>query len=304
MNALCFHHSLVNKKIPILIDSNDLNYYFQEQGYQTILFDDYDFASQQLAFAVISDYRYHDRLIQLSHNSKSTIIHLLAVRYDINPQIIAYSFEQLLSCDLTQVLELRANTYEQIAEVEDELYLSDHRGTKLKCLLSESLEVINTEDELEPGSFYSISEMLESGIVNIQSDKSSFSLEGTFFFDGIIYACANPQVRERHQDTLTYLLEKVNSSQEKYIHIEDNTITHLILDSRDETSILLEMDYGLERNLSFTEIGFGCNKNIEKNLNWQINSIMNQGVYGTHIGIGMAQKSPYIDFISQSIKII
>ena len=56
MNALCFHHSLVNKKIPILVDSNDLNYYFQKQGYQTILFDDYDFASQQLAFAVISDY--------------------------------------------------------------------------------------------------------------------------------------------------------------------------------------------------------------------------------------------------------
>ena len=144
----------------------------------------------------------------------------------------------------------------KIAEVEDELYLSDHRGTKLTCLLSESLEVINTEDDLEPGWFYSISEMLESGIVNIKSDKSSFSLDGTFFFDGIIYACANPQVRERHQDALTYLLEKVNSSQEKYIHIENNTITHLILDGRDETSILLEMDYGLERNLSFTEIGF------------------------------------------------
>ncbi|BAZ86149.1 hypothetical protein [Dolichospermum compactum] len=186
MNAIRFHHSLVNKKIPILVDSTDLNYYFQEQGYQTILFDDYDFASQQLAFAVISDYSYHDRLIQLSHTSKSTIIHLLAVRYDINPQIIAYSFEQLLSCDLTQVLELRAKTYEQIAEVEDELYLSDHRGTKLTCLLSENLEVINTEDELEPGWFYSISEMLESGIVNIKSDKSSFSLDGTFFFDGMI----------------------------------------------------------------------------------------------------------------------
>jgi hypothetical protein len=70
--------------------------------------------------------------------------------------------------------------------------------------------------------------MLESGIVNIQSDKSSFSLDGTFFFDGIIYACANPQVRERHQDALTYLLEKVNSSQEKYIHIKDNTITNLL----------------------------------------------------------------------------
>jgi len=80
MNAIRFHHSLVNKKIPILVDSTDLNYYFQEQGYQTILFDDYDFASQQLAFAVISDYSYHDQLIQLSHTSKSTIIHLLAVR--------------------------------------------------------------------------------------------------------------------------------------------------------------------------------------------------------------------------------
>jgi hypothetical protein len=26
MNAIRFHHSLVNKKIPILVDSTDLNY--------------------------------------------------------------------------------------------------------------------------------------------------------------------------------------------------------------------------------------------------------------------------------------
>ncbi|MBN3893779.1 MAG: hypothetical protein HWQ41_00250 [Nostoc sp. NOS(2021)] len=303
MHIINFYQALLNHKIPILVDSEQIASYFREQGYKTIFFDDYDFATKQTVFVVISDYYYHDRLIQISHTSESSLIHLLAVRYDTNPQVIAYSFEQLLSCNITQALELRAKAYEQIAEVENELYLFDDRGSKLKCFLSENLEVINTADELEPGWFYSISEILESGIVNIQSNKSSFSVDGTYFFDGIIYACANLQVRERNQDFLTYLLEKVASSQEKYINIEDNSIMRLVLDGRDETSILLDMDYGLERNLSFTEIGFGCNTRIAKNLNWQINSIMNQGVHGMHIGIGMAQKSPYIDFISQSIKL-
>lgn len=225
------------------------------------------------------------------------------MRYDANIKAIAYSFEQILACNITQVLKLRAKADEQIAQVEDKLYLCDDRGTKLNCFLSENLEVINTADELETGWFYSISEILESGIVNIKSDKSSFSVDGTFFFEGIIYACGNQKVRENNQELLTYLLNKVASSQEKYIDIEDNSIIRLVLDGREETSILLDMNYKLERNLSLTEIGFGCNKRIAQNINWRINSIMNQGVHGMHIGIGMAQKSPYIDFISQSIQL-
>ncbi|MDZ8239476.1 MAG: hypothetical protein RMZ69_20395 [Nostoc sp. ChiQUE01a] len=304
MHIINFHQALLNKKIPILIDSDRIGSYFREQGYQTVLFDNYDFTAQQTVFAVISDYHYHDAIVKLSNTSASTLIHLLAVRYDPNPLAVAYSFEQLLSCHFREVLELRTQAYERIAETEEELYLFDDRGSKLNCFLSENLEVVSTDDELEPGWFYSISEILESGIVNIQNDKSSFSVEGTFFFDGIVYACANPDVRERNQNALTYLLERVASSQEKYIEIKDNAITRLVLDSSDVTSILLDMNYGLERNLSFTEIGFGCNKTIEKQLNWQVNSIMNQGIYGTHIGIGMAQKCPYIDFISQSIKLV
>jgi hypothetical protein len=303
MHIINFQQALLNHQIPVLVDSEQIASYFREQGYQTFFFDDYDFATQQIVFAVISDFSYHDRLIQISNESESTLVHLLAVRYDSHLESIAYSFAQILACNITQALELRAKAYDQIAEVEDKLYLSDDRGSKLNCFLSENLEVINTEDELEAGWFYSISEILESGIVNIQSDKSSFSVDGTFFFDGIIYACANQQVKESNQDLLNYLLKKVASSQEKYIDIEDNSIIRLVLDGRDETSILLDMNYSLERNLSCTEIGFGCNTIIAQNINWQINSIMNQGVHGMHIGIGMAQKSPYIDFISQSIKL-
>ncbi|MHC5915378.1 MAG: hypothetical protein ACYTXE_31280 [Nostoc sp.] len=304
MKIMDFYDFLTNRKIPIIVDNIQIKTYFQNQGYQAIFFDNYDYSSNEVAFAVISDYSYHDRLIQQSYTSESRLIHLLAVRYDASPEAIAYSFDKFLSCDLMQILDLRNKVYEQIAEVEEELYLYDDRGTKLKCLLSESLEVLNTKDELEPGWFYPISEILESGIINILDSKSSFSLDGIFFFDGIIYACANAQVKERNQDVLTYLLEKVASSKEKYIGINENTITRLVLDGRDEINTLLEMDYGLEHSLNFTEIGFGCNKSIKGNVNWQINSIMNQGVYGTHVGIGTAQNSPYIDFISQSLKII
>ncbi|GET38949.1 hypothetical protein [Microseira wollei] len=304
MDIRYFYQTLIAKEMPILVDRDPVNTYLREQGYQTILFDDYDFTRKQAVFAIISDYHYHDRLIELSQTSESTVVHLLAVRYDPSLKAIAYSFEQLLSGNLEQALGLRAKAYDKIAEAEEALYLSDLRGSKLKCYLSESLEVLNTTDELNSGWFYSIAEFWESSLVNIKGNKSSFSVEGTFFFDGIIYACANPVVRDGNREALTYLLNRVASSEEKYVEFEDNAITRLVIDGRDETSILLNMNYELERNLTLTEIGFGCNTALVKNIDWQVNSLMNQGMYGMHLGIGMAQKCPYIDFISQTIKLV
>ncbi len=307
MHILDFYQALIEKKMPIVVDRDRLGSYFNKKGYQTIPFDDYDFRTKQAVFVVFSDYDYHDRLRELWNVSESTVVHLPAVKFDGSFEGIVYSFERLVdsnSSNLERGLVIRSKAYDRVAEVEDELYLSDDRGSKLKCWLAEELEVANAEDELEAGWFYSIAEVWESSVVNIKGNKSSFSVEGTFYFDGILYSANQREIKERNQKALKYLYDRIASSQEKYIEIEDNSVTKLVLDDRDETSVLLDVEVHPERQLSLTEMAFGCNQAIAKEVDWRVNSVMNEGIHGMHLGTGIPNKSPHLDFISQTLKLV
>jgi hypothetical protein len=299
-----FYRLLIKKQIPIIVDSSELNKYFGNKGYQTILFDNYDFTSQQVALAIISDYEYYARLLALSDRSETTLVQLAAVRYDRSLEAIVYSFDRLLSYDIERGLELRDKSYEKIANSEEELYLTDERGSKLQCWLSENLEVVNSEHILEAGWFYSFAEFGQASIVNIKGNKSSFSVEGRFFFDGIIHGATIIETKNRNEEALNYLLEIVASGREKYIEVENNSINRLIIDGKDETNLLLELELDPERKLSITEMGFGCNKMLRENVNWQVNSQINQVIHGMHLAIGTAYNCPYVDFISQTIEIV
>ena len=303
MQIIDFYQALVAKQIPIIFDSHQVDIFCKEQGYKTIFFDDYDFKSQQAAFLIFSDYKYYYKLKQLWHDSQSIIVHLPAVKFDGSLSVIQYSLKQLMSSDIEQALTIRDFLYDKIADIESELTLSDVRGSKLNCQLTDNIEIANADLELEPGWFYSVAEFWESSVVNTKANKSSFSVDGIFYFDGILTQTTTQETKENNWKPLKYLTDKMVNSQEKYLRIEDNAITQLVIDGEDETSVLLDMTYSLERGLSLTEIAFGVNKNIRETVDWSINSVVNEGIYGTHIGIGMAQKAPHIDFISQTLEL-
>lgn len=307
MHILDFYQSLISKKMTIVVDNHQLRSYLDCKGYQTILFDEYNFRHKQAAFVIFSDYDYHDRLKELWHTSESTIVHLPAVKFDSSFEGIIYSLERLLeanSLNLEEALRLRSQIYDEIAEVEEELHLSDGRGSHLKCQLAESLEIANAEDELQAGWFYSIAELWESSVVNIKGNKSSFSVDGIFYFDGILYSANQPAIKERNRIALEYLANRIVSSQQKYIELEDNSVTRLVLDGCDETPALLDVELHPERQLSLTEMAFGCNSGIVNHVDWKVNSVMNEGIYGMHLGTGIPNRSPHIDFISETLKIV
>ncbi|MEH2083605.1 MAG: hypothetical protein V7K89_27630 [Nostoc sp.] len=303
MQIIDFYQALIERQLPIIVDSHKIDTYSKEQGYKTIFFDDYDFKSEQAAFLIFSDYNYYYKLKQLWHDSRSIIVHLPAVKFDGSLAVIQYSFNQLISSDIEQALAIRDILYDKIADTETELSLSDLRGSKLNCQLTENIEIANADLELEPGWFYSVAEFWESSVVNTKANKSSFSVDGIFYFDGILSQTTTQETKENNWKPLKYLTDQVVNSQEKYLRIENNAITQLIIDGQNETSVLLDMSYNLERGLSLTEIAFGVNKKIRETVDWSINSVVNEGIYGTHVGIGMAQKAPHIDFISQVLEL-
>ncbi len=304
MHILKFYEDLIERKIPIIVDSLQIETFSKEQGYETLLFDEYDFKSNKTAFLIFSDFTYYSKLKHLWHDSQSSIVHLPAVKLDASLAVIEYSFKQLISGNLEEGLAIREVLYDEIADIEEDLYLSDLRGSNLKCQFNENIDIANVDLELQSGWFYSIAEFWESSVLNIKGNKSSFSMDGILYFDGILSQTTTKQTKEDNWQLLQALTNKVTSGKEKYLEIEDNTITHLIIDGQDEISILSDMTYNLERGLSLTEMAFGTNKKIVETIDWSINSVVNEGIYGTHVGIGMGQKAPHIDFISQVLKLI
>ncbi|NEO75448.1 hypothetical protein [Moorena sp. SIO4G3] len=304
MDIRDFYRSLIQKQVPIIVDNSQLRSYLGDRGYETILFENYDFTKNQVVFTIVSDYDCYERLLALSNSSISTIVQLAAVRHDESLEAIVYEFDRVLGCKIEKNLERRSQIYDRIANSSEELYLADERGSDLKCWLAETLEVVNSENSLRSGYFYSISEFLEASIVNIQGNKSSFSVEGRLFFDGMIHGSTLRETKERNKEALSCLFRAVTSSREKYIEIEDNSIARLVIDGQDKTSLLLDLDLDAERKMSLTEIGFGCNAMLIERVDWKVNSIINRVIHGMHLGMGTAYNCPYVNFISQTIKIV
>lgn len=304
MNVRYFYQLLAQKQIPVITDTSELYRHFSSRSYEVVLFENYDFTQNRVVLAVISGYDCYTQLLDRANSSLSTVVHLAAVRYDESLEAIFYAFDRMLECKIEKILERREQIYDEIANSSEGLHLIDARGSNLKCCLSEILEVVNNEDTLREGYFYSISEFLEASIVNIQGNKSSFSLDGTFFFDGTIHASTLQSTKLRNKEALCHLSEAVTLGRTKYLEIKDNSIHRLIVDDRDRTNLLLNLDLDSERKLSITEMGFGCDPTLIDNVDWTINSIINRVIPGMHLGVGTAYHCPYVNFVSQTIKIV
>ena len=54
--------------------------------------------------------------------------------------------------------------------------------------------------------------------------------------------------------------------------------------------------------MTLTEFAFGVVEHT-KPLDWKINSVVNEGIKGVHIGIGMGLDTPHVDFIAAGARL-
>lgn len=305
MQLTDLYNELLNNQLPIYTDSKQVVSLLDKRGLNNCHFtESFDFInSASKAFVIPTTYEFQQQSNQLWQQKFASILLLFsAVKFDNSVMAIDYTLEQFLGLNLADLLIKRQGFYQQIAK-SSELTIKSAESSSLSVRLSDKLETANFDEILKPGWQYSFAEICEASIVNIKEDKSSFCCEGKFSFDGIIYTIGNQANRERNQDKLIRLTQAINNARQKYLLIEDNQIKSLVLDDKDQTNLLTAMDYAeLERGLALTELAFGCNAQLHPNIiNWQLNSVANEGVYGTHLGIGMANKCPHIDFIQAGI---
>lgn len=297
MDAHTYFDRLSRRELRIVIDDEQWRPLVAGQGFRVSHFDETDFLAQDAepSFALITHLDYHAKLMAAWKEAKSISSHLALAKFDTSPAVVAYTFEQLLSIDFRDTLARRAAYYDSLLACKDAQAVT--AAGVLTCRFRDAIEVANSDMELAPGWLYSIAEFLESSIVNLESDGSSFSLSGDFGFDGLIHLCNKEALRSRVGQALDELLV-LSTRGNNVVTFLDNHIVRLVVGGQDRTDLLRELTQGKERESSATEFALGC---VEFPLrqDWSLNSVMHESANGAHIGIGMGREIPHIDFIAK-----
>ncbi|WP_146011747.1 MULTISPECIES: hypothetical protein [Burkholderia] len=295
MNAEDYFDKLITKNIPIVVDTKESAQVAHQHGFEVIHFDECDFLQNKIAaLLIISTYEYHEKLRNLWNNSQAILAHLAIAKFDNSTTSLHYSLSKLLSVDCRSVIRSRSEAYTKLLSNRCAKICSPYG--QMTCSLNEEVEIANDATIMKAGWLYSIAEFFEASIVNISEDRSSFTIDGEFIFNGLIYLFNNVEIKNKFDSFLNQLMISCSSGENK-ITFEDNIARSIIIGGLDRTSEFNQIFSELERGLTATEFSLGCAK-YNQPVDWKINSLLNEGVSGIHIGIGMGRKMPHIDFIS------
>lgn len=129
-----------------------------------------------------------------------------------------------------------------------------------------------------------------------------FSFSGTLKVAGILTVLRKPNstLPEGLKTSLKWLSDRI-SEEDTFLSIEDNTVTSLKIKDEDHIK-LLDLAAG-PRGLKLTEFAIGVNEAIAQNIDYKINSQMNEGISGVHLAIGDGSSGYHIDFLSPAVTV-
>lgn len=129
-----------------------------------------------------------------------------------------------------------------------------------------------------------------------------FDFTGTLKIAGILTVLrkSNPLLPDGLKASLNWLSDRI-SKDGALLSVEDNTITSLKIGNEEHVK-LLDLAAG-SRGLKLTEFAVGVNDAIALNIDYKINSQMNEGVSGIHLAIGDGSSGYHIDFLSPAVSV-
>lgn len=298
MDALHYFECLLERDMPVLVDDIRHLPFLARRGFSARALVDFDFGStvEQPAFIIFTEAAAHEAFLQRWGEIPGITAHLSLAKFDTSAEIIEYSIDQFLGIDMPATLARRSAYYDAILSCDSAEVVAPHGP--LRCSMGDSVEIANRDDEMEPGWLYSVSEFLETSLVNIECDRSTFCLDGEFSFDGLIYLFNNPELRGR----VGWMLEewvRLASRGGNSATLVGNSVTRLTLGGLDRTEQLIQLTRGKERQSAATEFAFGCVEYDLRAQDWSRNSVMHESFWGVHVGIGMGQEIPHFDMIAR-----
>jgi hypothetical protein len=215
-----------------------------------------------------------------------------------DPAAVPHVLERLTALDPGAVVDERRRQYDRL--MTEDLLAIRTRSSLLQCRIGEAVEIACDADELEPQTPYVLTELLKASIVNIEAPTSTFSLDGELIFDDLLFQANGQATLERHAPMLSAWRGLAAAGADNRLRLDGNRIVELILNGSDCTQQLLSLCAGKEWETNATECAIGV---LDSRAEPTLNTVFHQTRRGLHIGLGMGEQLPFLDFCAPSARI-
>ncbi|MGF6126548.1 hypothetical protein QF019_001756 [Pseudomonas frederiksbergensis] len=208
----------------------------------------------------------------------------------------------LLSSNIEHALNTQRSVLNMLNSNESFVLSGNEANAQVTLLPHAQSYALLTEDV--SGNFIqSVAEFFEVHYAHMNSQEPCpFSFSGTLKIEGILTVLRkhHPGLPEDLKISLNWLSDRI-SQDNATLSVTDNIITSLKTNSEEHIK-LLDLATGA-RGLKLTEFAIGVNDSIAPNIDYQINSQMNEGISGVHVAIGDGSSGYHIDFLSPAVTV-
>ncbi len=229
------------------------------------------------------------------------------VSFDPRPAAARYTLDLLLASDLAAGAKGNRDWTSVLRRIRRPLTVGSPRSTLEFRVLADDLTLITRlEPALAAGEFVSVAEYFE---VDVDSSLDvpgpaapAYAADGTFWAEGLCVA-RHPQLaadapRLRAARTIAAEVAEAGGIA---VRVRDSRITSAVCGGRERAPALAECAGDSAARL--VEFSFGTNAGILGALDWNVNSQLNEGVDGVHIGLGDGVSGAHIDFVLPGARI-
>lgn len=295
-----------SKDIFFVYDNQELGDWLVSKGINACHIND-ELTAENLISIQTSFDHYH-KIPEILSKQSSYSLNIPLLSFDSSFFAAKYICERLFETNFEIPYYSHKNIIDELSLSNNLVKIKDYY-INLECNFSENVHYVfpKTLAMTEYGS-RSILEYLEIHFEHTTYDTpSEYNINGNLMIEGILCACSPNFLKLREDNginqTIKKLIEAVSRSKNAELQIKNNQISSFVIEGK-EYSNLIEEITGLERKLYITEVAFGLNSGIRKNINWSINSPINEGAKGMHLGAGDGRSGIHIDFISYDLDIL
>ena len=294
MMVVDFFKQFQARKLLIVVEDAALEKSIQQLGFKdTALVTEFDFVDNSKAVLwLISDYETQYEMASLWDAAGGIIVQMTESKAGGRADTLLYTLDKLLNVNYEKLLSDREAAYEKLLSC-DHIKI-ETPGALLTCHIAEEVEIASNEIELESGYLYSLAEFFKASLINMDGVTSTFRLEGKLAFQGFLHQ-ANYQTLRQEVLPLMQQFQILFQQREgdNSLHFENNRITRLIMGGTDVTAELFTLCKDKERETNATEFALGL---YGFSADWNLNTVFHQTLAGVHVGMGMGEQIPFLDF--------
>lgn len=215
-----------------------------------------------------------------------------------------YSVEMFSEVDIAQSVALNRRVLTRLLLAREQITLSGP-DTALKVRLPEVLQVVGrTRLNLLPDEHSTLGNYFE--VAMSPTDKagridSELSVSGTCRIDSVLVA-KHRELRGARASSFpaaAEIADKLRKACPLQVVIEDSRIVDGLGEWADDIDALS----GPEYNFGLTEVAIGTGALPPERVEWGLNSVLNEGATGIHIGVGNGLNGMHFDFISREARL-